>query len=373
MFRNLGKTILFHNPDYHCTFFYQEELRKLGWKAEIFVSHSFPESLLYSDHKIHRARKYTKIDRVDYLIWFACNFFKYKYIFYYGRPPSFSNFFKKLGIISNSDPLFALLKFCRKKIIYLPSGCRDEFTKSIFSLFDNGNICRNCGFFNQCDEESNIRNLNLINKYADLVIGNGFTKPNISKLQHIKWKSFDLNIFNSNQSIPDEFTLPDNGNFKILHATNLRNREENNKNIKGTKHIIGAIEKLISEGYNCELVKIDNVHIKDMKYFQLQADVIIDQLIYGHWGSSSLEGIALGKPVICYFNYEWKSNYIENFSIQSWPFIEANTISIYDVLKKLLDNANLVIEYSKLSKDFANKHLNIELNVKEFIECIQSI
>jgi hypothetical protein len=90
-----------------------------------------------------------------------------------------------------------------------------------------------------------------------------------------------------------------------------------------------------SEGYNCELMNISNIQSKNMKYFQAQADLIIDQLIYGHWGSTSLECIALGKPVICYFNKEWKNNYINNFSIESWPVIEANTISIYSVIKGL--------------------------------------
>jgi hypothetical protein len=373
MLKNRNKSILFHNPDYHCTFFYQKELQKLGWKAEIFVSYSYPESLLYSDRKIHRARSYTKSNRINYLIWFAGNFFKYKYIFYYGRPPSFSNVFKKLGIKSYRDPLFTLLKLCRRKIIYLPSGCRDEFTKTTFSLVDNGNVCGNCGFFDKCDEDSNIRNLNLMDKYADLIIGNGFTKPIFNRIKHIKWKSFDLATYSPNISIPSEFVLPDNGSFRVLHVTNLRNREDNNKNIKGTKYVIEAIEKLRSEGYNCELLEIKNIHLKNMKYIQVQADLIIDQLIYGHWGSSTLEGIALGKPVICYFNSEWKKNYIKNFSIQSWPFIEADTTSIYSVVKNLLDNPKLVLEYSKLSRDFANEHLDVEFNVETFIECIQSI
>jgi hypothetical protein len=373
MFNNYNKRILFHNPDYHCTFFYQKELQKMGWKAEIFVHYSYPESLLYSDHKIHRARNYTRSNRINYLIWFLNNFFKYKYIFYYGRPPSWSSFFKKLGIDSNIDPLLALLKFFKKKIIYLPSGCRDEFTKTTFSLFDNGNVCGNCGFYDQCDEESNIRNLSLMNKYADLVIGTGFTKPSIRNLKQMKWKAFDLSIFNSNLTIPSQFVLPVNGNFKILHTTNLINRQKYNKNIKGSRYIVDAIEKLRSEGYNCELMNISNIQSKNMKYFQAQADLIIDQLIYGHWGSTSLEGIALGKPVICYFNKEWKNNYINNFSIEAWPFIEANTSSIYSVIKGLLDKPSLVLEHSKLSKDFAQKHLDVKINVKAFVECIESI
>jgi len=373
MFKTYKKSILFHNPDYHCTFFYQNELRKLGWKAEIFVSDSYPATLLYSDDDIHRTRDYTKNSKINYLIWFMFNFFRYKYIFYYGRPYSFSNVFKKLPVKMNYDPILALLKVCRRKIIYLPSGCRDEFTKASFSLFDNGNICGNCGIFDQCEDKSNVRNLNLVNKYADLVIGTGFNQPSINNLRPIKWKSFNLNIFCSNTVIPDEHVMPATENLRILHVTNLKNRKSGEKNIKGSQYIFDAIEKLKSEGYRCELMNIENVKSNEMRFFQAQADLIIDQLIYGHWGSTALEGVALGKPVICYFNEEWKKSYIANFGIESWPFIEANTNSIYQVLKNLLENPNLLEDYANLSKDFANKYLNITINVKEFVRCLESI
>jgi hypothetical protein len=373
MFKTYKKSILFHNPDYHCTFFYQTELRKLGWKAEIFVSDSYPASLLYSDDDILRAHNYTKNSKINYLIWFMSNFLRYKYIFYYGRPYTFSNIFKKLPVKMNYDPLLTLLKVCRKKIIYLPTGCRDEFTKASFSLFDNGNICGNCGIFDQCNDKSNARNLNLVSKYADLVIGTGFTEPSIDNLKHIKWKSFNLDIYNSNVVIPDEYLMPATENLRILHATNLKNRTSGKKNIKGSQHIFDAVDRLKREGYRCELIFIDNVRSKEMRYFQAQADLIIDQLIYGHWGSSALEGLALGKPVICYFNKVWKNNYVKNFSIESWPFIEANTESVYSVIKNLLNNPSLLVEYSKLSNDFANKHLDVVVNAKQFIDCLKSI
>jgi hypothetical protein len=373
MFNSYKKSILFHNPDYHCTFFYREELQKFGWKADIFVSDSYPRNLLYSEKQIISANKYTKNPKINYLIWFLINIPKYKYIFYYGRPPNFSSIFKKLRLSIEFDPFFIFLKLFRKKIIYLPSGCRDEFTKKEFSFFEDGRICGNCGFFERCDEDSNIKNLRLINKYADLVIGSGFTNPKLNQLRNIKWKSFDLKIFNSNIEIPDEFMLPKNGKFRILHSTSLQSRKVNGKNIKGSEYLIDAVTKLKSEGYNCELILVESVHTKNMRYIQAQADLIVDQLIYGHWGSTSLEGVALGKPVICYFNKEWKKNYIMNFSIGVWPFIEADTDSIYAVIKNLLDYPNLTLEYSKLSIEFATRYLNIESNAKEFVSYLELI
>ena len=101
--------------------------------------------------------------------------------------------------------------------------------------------------------------------------------------------------------------------------------------------------------------------------------MIIDQLIYGHWGSTSLEGVALGKPVICYFRSEWKINYIDNFDIEIWPFIEANPQTIYSVIKDLLNDPILISKYSRLSREFAIKYLDVKKNAKDFIGYLDSI
>ena len=75
--------------------------------------------------------------------------------------------------------------------------------------------------------------------------------------------------------------MPKSSTFKILHSTSLENRNSNGKNIKGSGYIERAVEQLISEGFNCELMRITDVNSSDMRFFQAQADLIIDQLIYG--------------------------------------------------------------------------------------------
>jgi hypothetical protein len=47
-----NNSILFVRPDYHCSFFYRDEFRKLGWKADIIVGNNHPQDLLYSNKKI---------------------------------------------------------------------------------------------------------------------------------------------------------------------------------------------------------------------------------------------------------------------------------------------------------------------------------
>ena len=373
MFKARKKSILFHNPDYHCTFFYQKELINLGWRADIFVFDTYPEKLLFNSDNIIKSYKITNKISINYTLWLLCNFLKYKYIFYYGRPIDFGRILLKLGVKVNFEPMLAFIKLFGTKIIYLPTGCNDEFTRSQFMKFDNGKVCNNCGIFEKCDDIKNIRNLMIINKHADLVLGTGFTEPLIKNLKKIRWKSFDLEMYHPNLLIPLEFKLAKSNSFRILHATSLENRSFNGKNIKGSEFIEKAVERLKSEGFDCELIRLKNVKSKYMRFYQAQADLVIDQLIYGHWGSSAIEAIALGKPVICYLNNYMKNEYMKTFKVDRLPIIEANTDNIYEVLKDLLENPQILTEYSNLSKNFAQKQLDVKTNVHGLIAALESL
>jgi glycosyltransferase involved in cell wall biosynthesis len=370
LFRNRAQSILFVNPDYHCTFFYQQELNKIGWRADVLVLESYPDKLLYDSKRVIKTHRITSKSSINYMLWILSNFFKYKYIVYYGKPIDFGRYFGRFILKSSIEPVLSIIKFFRTKIVYMPAGCNDEFTQEEFIKFDHGNVCGNCGFFDNCNDVINKRNLRIVRRYADLIIGSGFTKPHIKNQKNIKWKSFDLDAFNPNIKVPNNYLIPKSNTFKILHSTSLEGRDLNGKNIKGSDYIVDAVERLIGEGFNCELIRITDVTSVNMKYIQVQSDLIIDQLIYGHWGSTSLEGIALGKPVICYFNKEWKENYIDLLNIQVWPFIEADTDSIYTVLRNLLTNPVELKRYSEKSLDFAHKYLDVKINAEEFIQVL---
>ena len=94
-----------------------------------------------------------------------------------------------------------------------------------------------------------------------------------------------------------------------MHGFHNKGREQNNKNIKGSPFIKLAIDRLIKEGHEIEYLFLNDIDSNKMRYYQTQADIIVEQLIYGWWGSSGIETMALGKPVICYLRDEWKNNF----------------------------------------------------------------
>ncbi|WP_024954313.1 glycosyltransferase [Sulfurospirillum arcachonense] len=366
----MNKSILFVIPDYHCSFFYRDALRKRGWKADIYLPNNYPKKLLYTDNVII-IKNVVKIFKPFYHFFVFCIWlFKYKYFFIYGGhrllpllPVFVENLFGKNFYLD----LF-LLKFLNKKLIYLPSGCIDIDLKKEISKIDDGNICNNCGWDDSvCKDESNIKKFNILNKYFDLFLGFPDMESTQYKQITYKYKSIDLYLWKPDIRIPDKFKLPKTKNLRILHSFFKENRENNGKNIKGSPFIVDAIDILKEEGFEVEYFYVIDVESKNMRYYQAQADIVVEQLIYGWWGSTGVETMALGKPVICYLREDAKDNFYKNFpEYNSLPIIEANVLNIYEVLKKTVMDNEFREKKAKESRLFAESFFDIEKNVIEF-------
>ncbi len=365
------KSILFVVPDYHCSFFYREALRKRGWRADIYVPNGYPKKLLYSNKDIIRLKRIPKIFKPFYnffilIVWF----FKYNYFFIYGS----ASLLKLLPVSIErhmgkgfSLDLF-LAKLFKKKLVYFPSGCLDTDLKSNIMKYDDGNICNNCGWGNEvCNDKKNKIKFDMINKYFDI----NLSSPDFESTQffqnHIKYKSLNLNLWNPDIRIPEKFKLPKTKNLRILHVFFKSNRETDGKNIKGSPYILAAIEKLKKEGYNLEYYYIHDIDSKNMRYYQAQADIIVEQLIIGWWGSTGVETMSLGKPVICYLRKDAKENFFKHFpEYDSLPIIEANIFNIYEVLKKTVEDKKFREQKALESRKFAESFFDINKNVIEF-------
>lgn len=367
----MDKSILFVIPDYHCSFFYRDALKKRGWDAAIYVPSDYPKKLLYQKDNVLRIKNVPdRLKPFYHFITLIFWFFRYKYFFLYGSMRILPVLPKRLETKISTDFCFDLFlaKLFKKKIIFFPSGCLYTDLKLNIKNYDNGNICSNCGWGEAvCNDENNRRNFNLIKKYFDINLSyHDFESTQYTQM-HIKYKSIDLNLWEPNIDIPEEFRLPATKKLRILHSFFKENRENNGKNIKGSPFIIEAIDRLTSEGFDIEYFYINDVDSKNMRYYQAQADIVVEQLIYGWWGSTGLECMALGKPVICYLREDAKKNFFKNFpEYTSLPIIEANISNIYEVLKKTVINKDYREKKGGESRTFAESFFDIKKNVIEF-------
>lgn len=136
----------------------------------------------------------------------------------------------------------------------------------------------------------------------------------------------------------------------IVHAPS-------DKGIKGTDYIIDAVQQLQSEGLSFEFKLIENMdHQTALQNYQ-QADIIIDQLCIGSMGMLSLEGMALGKPVICYIRDDLFNHYPKEI-----PIVSANPNTIYEKLKNLITDHKSRTEIGiKGRKYIENNHDSLKI------------
>jgi len=87
--------------------------------------------------------------------------------------------------------------------------------------------------------------------------------------------------------------LPDREDLVVAHAPTDRQ-------VKGTSHVIEAVEALRRQGVPIRLDLIEGVDRKTTLERIVEADVLIDQLMLGWYGTVATEAMALGRPVMAY-------------------------------------------------------------------------
>jgi hypothetical protein len=357
---------------------YRNELRKLGWKADIYVDKGYPEKLLYSHQGILRPPDLSKfsilgkyLDFMFTVFFFLTLVVRYRYHFYYGGVDRFYFRENEFGLTKLFGKSFRLNLWFSKllgcKIIQVPSGCLEIETKANFSKFDGGNACNACGWGPEvCNDKKNVARFDLVRRYADMIVGNSCFDSSQFNSTHFKYKVLNLSLWHPNLEIPEEHKLPESNNLRIVHSFVDTNRNHDGKNIKGTPFIIAAIERLKKEGYPVEFLCFKKISSRDMRFYQAQADIVVEQIIYGWWGSTGVETISLGKPVVCYLQPSWKDFFLKTYpEYDELPIVEANPSNIYDVLKTLVTNHKYRISMGHKSRRFAKQHFDVVKNAKD--------
>ena len=132
------------------------------------------------------------------------------------------------------------------------------------------------------------------------------------------------------------------GNLRIVHAPSKRG-------IKGTDHVIEAVESLREDGYGVKLVLIENMpHRKAVEYY-MQADIVVDQLLVGWYGVLAIECMALGKPVCVYIRDDLQSY------LPSMPLVNVSPESLKENLRLLVEDASLRKEIGAKARRFVEE------------------
>jgi len=154
------------------------------------------------------------------------------------------------------------------------------------------------------------------------------------------------------------FPSLDESNPLIVHPVTARNA-------KGTDFILQAVSRL-QKKYSFRFLLLEDVPRKKMIEKLSNADIVIDQLILGAFGTIALEGMALGKPVICYISDNLKAK-LE----PTCPLVNANPDTIYEAIETLLsdcESRNRIGKESRMYVETFHDADKVAYQLKEIYE-----
>jgi glycosyltransferase involved in cell wall biosynthesis len=332
-------------------------LERFGYSCETFVYHTW---YFTADFDVNIGR-YCPRALGPYVTYLFC-LFRYKCIYTYfdGGPLGFTT------LLARCEPF--LLALAGIKTVLMPFGADVHvLTRSKNLLLVSGYAQDYPGFRQQRRRIASL--LDVWTRSADHIISgcdwvDYMYYWDSLMLSHFAIDTDCLKPAKDNHSL-DEFCSP----LRLIHAPNHRV-------LKGTDHIIRAVEGLRSEGVAIELIIAEGVPNEQMPSLIQAADVVVDQLVIGWYAMLAIESMALGKPVICHIRPEYRDLYIGVGLIEAdeLPLIDASIFNIRESLRRVASLTRRELRDIGLrSRLFVEKHHSLDAIGSKFDRINRSV
>lgn len=362
--------VLYVGHCYYSNWYISRALRKIGWKADTLNTSSVPAEQMYfhgEDFKFRYSGRIEKLRRIRFYFRALRN---YDIFHFYGM--------FNIRLFTDHDVPFSrilpkyweikLLRMLGKKIVYTHTGCLDGVSQSSFRAWDPGPICDSCVWRDRpdvCSDDKNLAWGRLRNSLADFQVTVGANRrdynidPTVNETP--QFYCLDPDFWRPDLLVPTNYRLPmSEDTVKVYHSVgNFETRSSigENRNLKSTHIYLPVIDRLKAEGANIEMVFFNDVPNRVLRYYQVQADIVVDMLTYGWFGANVREAMMLGKPVVCYIRPEWLESVRQEIPVYAdeLPVINATPSTVYEVLKDLIENPEKRREIGSRSREFAVK------------------
>lgn len=375
-------SVLFTGQCYYNAWYLSRELRKLGWRADVLNWDPNPASQKFYHGEDFKFRYDNRVvDSVRQMAFYLAAITRYD-IFHFSNAygmsfgPRVGTSFKLLGFPPYSE--IRLLKKLGKKIVYTNNGCLDGVSQSSFRSWPGPEpVCDICPWRDKpevCSDDRNLKWGALRNSLADYQCTLGGNRKDYNDDPRVhevpEFYCLDSEFWRSDLPIPPEYRLSyPPGTVMIYHAVgnfDLRTDPAAQRNIKSTHIYLPLIERLKEEGYPVELFFAKDIPNKEVRYYQAQADIVVDMLTFGFFGANVREAIMLGKPVVCYLRPEWLESMRQEIPdyVEELPVISATPETVHDVLVDLVQNPEKRKEIGRRSREFAVKWHSAEAGAR---------
>jgi glycosyltransferase involved in cell wall biosynthesis len=125
------------------------------------------------------------------------------------------------------------------------------------------------------------------------------------------------------------------------------------RDVKGTAHVLAAVEQLRSEGVPIRLDLIEGLPRRELLERLPQADVVVDQLLLGWYGGFAVEAMSLARPVLCFIREDRPE---DNPFGAELPIVRVTPESLAARLRELAADRERPLRIGAASREFVERH-----------------
>lgn len=363
------KAVLYAGQSYYHAWNTSRALRKLGWTADVLNWDMYEGTQIYYHGEDFKFTKNGEEGYQEQIDFYLSSLWKYDIFHFSNIGGMVFGFPFQLSISQKYHRNFEIevLRHLGKKIVYSHSGCLDGVSQTSFSRWPPMSVCSMCVWRDRpdvCSDEKNLAWGKYRNEMADyqLLFGGNHVDYNDDPRVHEEPEFFcaDPELLRPGLEIPEKFRLDFAPNsVRLYHSVGnfVERTDEQGVNIKSTHVYLPLIRRLKAEGYPVELISVTGVPNRDVRFYQAQADIVLEMLSFGFFGANGREALMLGKPLVCFIRPVWLESMRAEIPeyVDELPVVSATPETVYDVVKDLIENPEKRAEIGRRSRAFALK------------------
>ncbi|CAB3650635.1 hypothetical protein LMG26788_02849 [Achromobacter pulmonis] len=187
-------------------------------------------------------------------------------------------------------------------------------------------IARQVGpdYYNAASDAFKRRQIRRLDKYCDRIYS---VNPDLLRVLPARAEFVPYSHIFLEEWSP-HYTQGEPRSLRIAHAPS-------NRQVKGTDHILAALESLRKRGFEFELILVEGMSHAQARQQYERADVLVDQLFAGWYGGLAVELMALGKPVLSYIRQEDLS-LLPPDMVRDLPVLQITATTVEQALERVM-------------------------------------
>ncbi len=239
----------------------------------------------------------------------------------------------------------AALKAAGKRVYLFHYGADVRLHQRTLDAFGEPNACTGCehpGRYCLCDDATGGPALLAAHRLATASVSMGDMLAYVPGAINAPYWPIDV------AALPPRPPQNLHSPLRILHAPN-------HTHFKGTTDIEAAIDRLKAEGYAIDYMRISGLSNDEVMARFAEADLIVDQVIAGMHGYTSVEAMAQAKPVIAYLKGPEMV-----LDPAACPIINARHDTIFDALLWAANHRAALTAIGEQGRRYAEQWLTVE-------------